>query len=466
MRTQRHRYVHIRFVIALAGDAKTNGTTAAAKVSAAIPVRAFNGLSVMIFLRRLWRIPALTTSLPRSRRLRNPDQLRRRERLVQNWTLSGVRPWSWTGSRGGFDPLPGVVILELRGAQVAERGVQPASVVDLVNEAGKIRGDVLECFVVHKVDGFDLQRLDEAFGLGVVVGVPTPAHRADEPMLCEQLAVSLAGILRTSIRVMDTAPGRLPGLNSGLQCCNCQTCVDRAANRISDHPARPGVENGSQIDEAGADGDVRDVGHPELVRTVHNPVAGEVREDGPVVVAVGRGHEPLTALGLQVVLTHETADLLGIDENAAMAQLGANPAIAVGLELIADRDHVRDDLGVISLQRRRVVKGGARQAHQAASFGNGEAMGPAVTDVVALLGRGVLLEAPLKNSISSACRPTMRSRAAIFASYSCKRSAARMSSSKAPASYFATQMRIRLRDRSWRFASACRVSPAMYSWAT
>src|SRR5262245_39680569 len=51
MRTQRHRYVHIRFVIALAGDAKTNGTTAAAKVSAAIPVRDFNGLSVMIFLR-------------------------------------------------------------------------------------------------------------------------------------------------------------------------------------------------------------------------------------------------------------------------------------------------------------------------------------------------------------------------------------------------------------------------------
>jgi hypothetical protein len=85
MRTQRHRYVHIRF--ALAGDAKTNGTTGAAKVSAAIPARAFNGLSVMIFLRRMWKIPALTTSLPRSRRLRNPDQLRRRERYRQNSSL-------------------------------------------------------------------------------------------------------------------------------------------------------------------------------------------------------------------------------------------------------------------------------------------------------------------------------------------------------------------------------------------
>src|SRR5215831_12013108 len=52
-------------------------------------------------------------------------------------------------------------------------------------------------------------------------------------MLCEQLAASLAGILRTSIRVMDTAPWRLPGSNCGLQCFNCQTCVDR---RISDPP--------------------------------------------------------------------------------------------------------------------------------------------------------------------------------------------------------------------------------------
>ena len=45
--------------------------------------------------------------------------------------LSGVRPCSWTGSRDGFDPLPGVVILELRGTQVAERGVQPAGVVSM-----------------------------------------------------------------------------------------------------------------------------------------------------------------------------------------------------------------------------------------------------------------------------------------------------------------------------------------------
>jgi hypothetical protein len=36
-----------------------------------------------------------------------------------------------------------------------------------------------------------------------------------------------------------------------------------------------------------------------------------------------------------------------------------------------------------------------------------------MTDVVALLGRGAFLSAPFKNSISSACLPTMRSSAAI-----------------------------------------------------
>ena len=33
----------------------------------------------------------------------------------------GVRPKGWTGLGGSFDRLPSLVVLELRGAQVAER---------------------------------------------------------------------------------------------------------------------------------------------------------------------------------------------------------------------------------------------------------------------------------------------------------------------------------------------------------
>jgi hypothetical protein len=48
--------------------------------------------------------------------------------IVWGWVVShggassaGVRPWKRTGLRGRFDRLPGVVILELRWAEVAER---------------------------------------------------------------------------------------------------------------------------------------------------------------------------------------------------------------------------------------------------------------------------------------------------------------------------------------------------------
>jgi hypothetical protein len=55
-------------------------------------------------------------------------------------------------------------------------------------------------------------------------------------------------------------------------------------------------------------------------------------------------------MGANTELAHETADLLGIDDYAAMAQFGANPAIAIGFELIADRSHGRDQRSVVSRQ--------------------------------------------------------------------------------------------------------------------
>jgi hypothetical protein len=95
-----------------------------------------------------------------------------------------------------------------------------------------------------------------------------------------------------------------------------------------------------------------------------------------------------------------------------------------------------------------------------------DATGPVTIEVVPLLGRGACFKAPFSSSISSACRPTIRSRAAILASYSCSRSAACTSSSRAPASNLPTQIRISCREMSCRLDNPCSVSPAMNSSAT
>jgi len=69
------------------------------------------------WLTHLSRFPPLKSSSSTSRSLKNkkPDR-------AGIFCLSfGVRPKGWTGLGGSFDRLPSVVVLELRGAQVAER---------------------------------------------------------------------------------------------------------------------------------------------------------------------------------------------------------------------------------------------------------------------------------------------------------------------------------------------------------
>ena len=120
------------------------------------------------------------------------------------------------------------------------------------------------------------------------------------------------------------------------------------------------------------------------------------------------------------------------------------------LDRLLDRVHGLDQGGVVGRSLGGVVTGGARHPHRSVSLGDGEACGPVTTDMGALPGRRPCRCAPFRNSSSRACLPTKRSRAAMRASYSWIVLAASASSSKAPASYLSTQIRIRFRDRSWR----------------
>ena len=119
-------------------------------------------------------------------------------------------------------------------------------------------------------------------------------------------------------------------------------------------------------------------------------VARDEREDQPVMIAVGGAGETPPSSWVEVMLAHQPADLLGIDDVAAVAQLGADAAVAVAFELVGDGPDLRDDLGVGQPGLRRGVEGGARQTHQRASPFDGEPAGPLVPDVGTFLGAGAL----------------------------------------------------------------------------
>ena len=104
-----------------------------------------------------------------------------------------------------------MLLPELPGAPVAERGVQPLGVVDRVDDARKVSRDIGEGFVLRHLHGFDLERFHEAHG---------------------------------------------------------RARFERAAHGIAEGLARPRIEHLGPIAKAARDGDVGEIGNPELVGTV------------------------------------------------------------------------------------------------------------------------------------------------------------------------------------------------------
>jgi hypothetical protein len=152
-------------------------------------------------------------------------------------------------------------------------------------------------------------------------------------------------------------------LDRGVERGERQADVDRAADRIADGPTRPGVENDRDVSEAFDDGDVGYVRDPELVRSVDRQVFGPIGIDRLVMIAVGRGDISAAPAGLKVVLAHQPADLLVVDDQSSMPQLGAHASPAIGFELVADRGDRLDDRGVVMRGDRLVVEGRAGDSH-------------------------------------------------------------------------------------------------------
>jgi hypothetical protein len=69
-------------------------------------------------------------------------------------------------------PSAGCVDPELLRAQISERRVEPALVLDLLDEVRKMFDDVLEVVEGHRIECLDLHRLRDALRFGVVVWMP------------------------------------------------------------------------------------------------------------------------------------------------------------------------------------------------------------------------------------------------------------------------------------------------------
>jgi hypothetical protein len=59
---------------------------------------------------------------------------------------------------------------------------------------GQVIGDTGEGHELHAVDGFDFQRLHEAFSFRVIIWISPPAHRAFEAVVGQFLAIAFRSV--------------------------------------------------------------------------------------------------------------------------------------------------------------------------------------------------------------------------------------------------------------------------------
>ena len=220
--------------------------------------------------------------------------------------------------------------------------------------------------------------------------------------------------------MMHAARRRIADLDGDLERRERELGAHLPADGVADDPARPGIQDHGQIDEAGGDAKVGDVGDPQLIGAARRHVLGKIDEDRLVMVAVRGSHEPTPRANLQALLAHDPSDPLAIDQASFGAQLGRNAAIAVTRELGTDLAHTLCQLGIGTHGFRlrflgSIVVGAARQFHDPASFADAAGLGPLTIEELPLLGRLAKRCPFLMRSSSMVSWPTLRSSAAILA---------------------------------------------------
>ena len=112
--------------------------------------------------------------------------------------------------------------------------------------------------------------------------------------------------------------------------------VDVAGQGIAHDPAGKQIQDDRQIHKAAPDGNVGDVGHPELVGARDQQVLREVGIDPMGMLAVGGADPAALGLARQSLLAHDAKHLLVVVPEPSTMQLLGHPAIPVAGELLDD----------------------------------------------------------------------------------------------------------------------------------
>src|SRR2546425_253628 len=226
-----------------------------------------------------------------------------------------------------------------------------------------------EAFAIEQLA---LERREEALAHGVVVGIAYTAHRRPDASLATAAAEGERRVLAALIRVMNHR-GRAALRDGHVERGQDELGAKMGFHRPADDAATPRVEHDGEIQEAGPRRDVRDVRHPQPVRTGRRELAvDEIRGRPRRLVAHRRVERSPPTHALHAGGPHEPGDALAADLKAARREFSVDARRAVrAARHPVNRVNVRRQLHIGPRPRRqrslppRVVPAGGDTQHAA-----------------------------------------------------------------------------------------------------
>ena len=166
-----------------------------------------------------------------------------------------------------------------------------------------------------RVEELSLERCEEAFAEGVVIGGADAAHAAEQAGLAEAVPKCPGRVLRATVGVQDC----LTGLGSAAPACDLQRVDDEFGLEVigdgeADDAARVDIDHDGRVDPALTGGVLGDIGDPEPVGLVDC-------EDAFDVIRMRRRRRRRSAKtapirALEALVTHQPRDPLSADPDA------------------------------------------------------------------------------------------------------------------------------------------------------
>ena len=194
---------------------------------------------------------------------------------------------------------------KLHGADIAQRGVQSAVVVERqpVNHLVHRLASGCKSLTVQPAH---FQSTPQALRGRVVPAVAFAAHRAFHAVACQRALKLVPAVLTSPVRVEDQSRHRVASEPCHLQSIRHKAALHVRLHTPAHHLAAEQVNNSSQVQPTLIGGDTRDITRLDLIGSFHGEVVlYQIRGDGQMVLTV-RGDDKLAfAPGTDAVQLHE-----------------------------------------------------------------------------------------------------------------------------------------------------------------